>query len=233
MLSITTDFFAFLSKEQAYQVYFSELSVLCLILQSVEMTEVKIMTQTPGLVIFDPVVLAEFIASRHVPVPNVLGSFSNDPGLGNEAISTGCLLPIYSIPAWDYRVRLTETAKATVPAEWVLFETPSFALQVTSERVLVSDIWAIMNWETDTYLKYGSQPTDAKYVTNEFKVTEPVPVPNGRYQVTLVGFCDQKNPDVETRSCGYELLLTRDEQAVFGLIGSIDNLDLDVVKLPG
>jgi hypothetical protein len=196
------------------------------------MTEVKIMTQTPGLVVFDPVVLADFIASRHVPVPNVLESFSHDPSLGNEAIAQGCLLPIYSIPAWDYRVRITEAARPTVPAEWVLFETPSFVLQVTSGRVLVSDIWAIMNWESDTYLHYGDQPIDAKYATNEFKVTERVNIPNGRYQVTLIGFCDQQNLDVETRPCGYELLLARDEQAVFGIIGSIDNLELDVVKLP-
>jgi hypothetical protein len=197
------------------------------------MTEVKIMTQTPGLVVFDPTVLADFIDSHQVPVPNVIESFSHNPGLGNEAVATGCLLPIYSIPAWDYHVRITEATKPTIPAEWVLFETPFFVLQVTSGRVLVSDIWAIMNWEAATYLKYGRQPTAASYTAaNEFSVTEPVDVHNGRYQVTLVGFCDQQNQDVETRPCGYELLLTRDEQAVFGLIGSIDNLDLDVVKLP-
>jgi hypothetical protein len=82
------------------------------------------------------------------------------------------------------------------------------------------------------YLQYGGQPAEAKYATNGFKVTERVAIPNGRYQVTLVGFCDQQNPDIETLPCGYELLLARDEQAVFGIIGSIDNLDLDVVKLP-
>lgn len=178
------------------------------------------MTQTSGLVIFDPVVLADFIASRHVPVPNVLESFSHDPSLGNDAIAQGCVLPIYSIPAWDYRVRLTEAPQPTVPAEWILFETPSFVLQVTSERVLVSAIWALMNWEKDTYIQYGSQRTDAKYTTNEFKVTEQVALPNGRYQVTLVGFCDQQNPDVETRPCGYELLLTRAEQAVLASLAA-------------
>jgi hypothetical protein len=201
--------------------------------QATKMTEVKIMTQTPGLVVFDPVVLADFIASRQVPVPNVLESFSQNPGLGNEAAAIGCLVPIYSIPAWDYRVRITEAARPTVPAEWVLFETPSFVLQVTSGRVLVSDSWAMLNWEADTYLTYGSQPIAASYAAaNEFKATEAVPVPNGRYQVTVVGFCDQQNPDVETRPCGYELLLARDEQAVSMLLGSIDNLDLEVVKLP-
>lgn len=196
------------------------------------MTEAKIMTQTPGLVVFDPVVLADFIDSRQVPVPNVWESFSHNPGLGNEAMSAGCLLPIYSMMAWDYRVRITHAAVPTVPAEWVLFTTPAFVLQVMSERVLVSDIWAIINWESAAYLDYGSQPLAANYAASEFEVTGVVPVPNGRYQVTLVGFCDQQNPAVETRPCGYELLLTPNDQAVFSLPNSIDDLDLDVVKLP-
>ena len=57
-------------------------------------------------------------------------------------------------------------------------------------------------------------------------------MPNGRYQMALVGFCDQQQPEVETRPCGYELLLTRNEQAVFGLLDSIASLDLEVLKLP-
>jgi hypothetical protein len=197
------------------------------------MTEVNIMTQTPGLVIFDPVELAAFLARHQVLGPNVLERFIQDPDLGNEAISTGCLLPIYSIPAWDYRVRVTHAAQPSVPAAWVLFATPAFVLQVTSNRVLVSDMWALLNWDAATYLTYGHQPLDAAYAAaNAFTVTAPVFVPHGRYQVTLVGFCDQQQADVETRPCGYELLLTRNEQAVFGLLGSIASLDLEVVKLP-
>jgi hypothetical protein len=198
------------------------------------MTEVKIMTQTPGLVIFDPGGLADFLARHQVPGPNVLEHFIQNPSLGNEAMSTGYVLPIYSIPAWDYLVRVTQAAQPSVPAEWVLFETPAFVLQVTSNRVLVSDLWALLNWEADTYLSYGRQPLEAAYAAaNTFKVTEQVAVPNGRYQVTLVGFCDQQQPDVETRSCGYELLLTRNEQAIFAIPSSIASLDLEVLKLPG
>lgn len=198
------------------------------------MTEVKIMTQTPGLVIFDPVGLADFLARHQVPGPNVLEHFIQNPSVGNEALSTGCVLPIYSIPAWDYLVRVTQAAQPSVPAGWVLFETPAFVLQVTSNQVLVSDLWALLNWEAATYLQYGRQSIEAAYVAaNEFTVTAQVAVPNGRYQVTLVGFCDQQQLDVETRPCGYELLLTRNEQAAFGLLSSIDSLDLDVTKLPG
>jgi hypothetical protein len=197
------------------------------------MTEVKIMTQTPGLVIFDPGGLAAFLARHQVPGPNVLEHFIQDPSLGNEALATGYVLPIYPIPAWDYLVRVTQAAQPSVPAEWVLFETPAFVLQVTSNQVLVSDLWALLNWEAASYLRYGQQSLDAAYAAaNAFHVTEQVFVPNGRYQVTVVGFCDQQQADVETRPCGYELLLTPNEQAAFGMLGSIASLDLEVVKLP-
>lgn len=197
------------------------------------MTEVKIMVQTPGLVLFDPVVLQGFIESHNVPLPNVLESFIDDPAMGNKAISGGYLLPIYSIPAWDYRVLITEDDKPTVPPEWVLFTTPPFVLQVAGQRLVISDIWAILNWEADTYLQFGNHPVDEKYAAaNEFTGSAVVMVPNGRYQVTIVGFCDTQNPDVENRKCGYEFLLQHNDEAVFAVVGSIDNLDLNVVGLP-
>jgi hypothetical protein len=89
---------------------FFEATSITLFCKAMNMAEVTIMTQTPGLVVFEPVVLADFIVSRHGLAPNVLESFSHNPSLGNEAIAQGCLLPIYSIPAWDYHVRLTEAA---------------------------------------------------------------------------------------------------------------------------
>ncbi|MGI4871257.1 MAG: hypothetical protein ACRYFX_08775 [Janthinobacterium lividum] len=55
------------------------------------MTKIKLMVQIPGLVVFDPLVLQHFIERYSIPLPNVLESFINDPVLGNEAISTGCL----------------------------------------------------------------------------------------------------------------------------------------------
>jgi hypothetical protein len=196
------------------------------------MTELKIMLQTPGLALFDPAVLQAFIDEHQVALPNVLQSFIDDPGLGNEAIAEGCLLTVYSIQPWDYHVLITAADKSTVPADWVLFETPTFVLQIASQRLIAADIWAIMNWDAAAYQQAGPQPIDEKYATaNAFKASDLAEVPNGRYQVKIVGFCDLQNPDLENRKCGYEFLLVPNEHAVPGVIGSIDNLDLDVVRL--
>jgi hypothetical protein len=197
------------------------------------MTFINLLVQTPGLVLFDPVVLHTFLNHHHLPGPNVLASFQQDAALGQQALAQGVLLPVYSIAAWDYYLRVTLAAQPTVPAEWVLFNYPGFVLHVTSGRVLVSDIWALLNWHPTTYLQTERPPLPPAYAsTQQFTPTQAVPVPNGRYRVTLVGFCERQNADLDTRPCGYEFLLVSDDQAVFDRVGSLATLPLDVVQLP-
>jgi hypothetical protein len=195
--------------------------------------ELKIMTQTPGLVAFDPVVLQSFVVANRVTLPNILQAFIDDPNLGNAAISAGCLLPVYSIPAWDYRVRITMADKATVPAEWVLFTTPPFMIKIQSGRLIVSDIWLILNWNADEYLHTSAHSQNVSYTaTNEFLVSDEIAIAQGQYEVVIVGFCDTQNTDIEYRHCGYEFLFVRNDQASFNVGNSIETMDLDVVKLP-
>ncbi|MFD1875707.1 hypothetical protein [Hymenobacter bucti] len=155
------------------------------------MTEVKLLVQTAGLVLFDPVVLQAFIDYHHLPVSNLWDSFRSNPDLAKEALATGCLLPVHPIVAWDYRVRVAVAAQPTVPAEWVLFAAAGFALHVSSGRVLVADGWALLRWEAAAYLEFGRQPLAANYAANDFRVVQEVRVPNGWYQVTVVGFCER------------------------------------------
>lgn len=196
------------------------------------MKELKIMLQMPGLVIFDPVVMKEFITDNHVSTPNILENFINDPDLGNEAIRSGCLISIYSIAQGDYRVILNESDHSSLPIEWVLFETPTFVLKVSSNRVIVSDIWAMLNWDEETYVHFGQYPVDERYASAEFSSADAAELPNGLYEVKIVGFRNSKNQDLENQEYGYELLLTRTDTPRFGVIGSIDNIQFDVRGLP-
>jgi hypothetical protein len=197
------------------------------------MAVVKLLVQNPGLVLFDPVGLATFLDRHHVPGPDVLARLQQDVALGQQALALGVLLPVYSIAPWDYRIHLTVAVQPTVPAAWVLFAYPGFVLHVTSGRVLVSDIWALLNWHPDAYLQPDRSPLPPAYArTLTFRPTQAVPVPNGRYRVTLVGFCERQNADLDTRPCGYEFLLVPDEAAAFSRTGRLADLALDVVQLP-
>lgn len=95
-----------------------------------------------------------------------------------------------------------------------------------------SDSWAILNWQSDTYLQSDSSPLPPTYSTQDFTPTQAVRVLNGRYQVTLVGFCEQQNANLATRPCGYKFLLVPDEEAVFSCVGSLADVALDVMQLP-
>ena len=186
----------------------------------------------PGLVVFDPIVMKEFIAANNVSTPNILENFINDPGLGNQAVRSGCLISIYSIAQGDYRVILNESGQSTIPTEWALFKTPAFVLEVRSNRVIVSDIWAMLNWDEETYVQFGQYPVDERYASAEFSSSDAAELPNGLYEVKIIGFRNAKNQDLEKQEYGYELLLTRTDKPIFGVIGSIDNIQFDVRGLP-
>ena len=186
----------------------------------------------PGLVVFDPIVMKEFIAANNVSTPNILENFINDPSLGNQAIHSGCLISIYSIAQGDYRVILNESDQSSLPAKWALFETPAFVLEVSSNRVIVSDIWAMLNWDEETYVHFGQYPVDERYASAEFGSCDAAELPNGLYEVKIIGFRNSENLDLENQEYGYELLLTRTDQPIFGIIGSIDNFQFDVRGLP-
>lgn len=196
------------------------------------MKQTKIALNSPGLVVFDPQVLQAFITSHNIQSANILESFINDPVLGSEAVQNGALLTIYSITPWDYRVILSESGISTVNPDWVLFESPAFVLHVTSGHVIVSDIWAILNWDEEFYCNYETHPLPDIYAAAEAQVSDQLPLPNGHYEVKIVGFCDRANPNVEERECGYELLLTPNDNAAFEVIGTIDAIDFDVIGLP-
>jgi hypothetical protein len=74
------------------------------------MALVNLRVQTPGLVPFAPVVLHTFLFSDHVLQPNVLVSVQQQADLGQQALAWGVLLTVYSIAAWDYRIRITVVA---------------------------------------------------------------------------------------------------------------------------
>ena len=190
------------------------------------------MLQMPGLVVFDPIVMKEFITANNVSTPNILENFINDPGLGNQAIHSGCLISIYSIAQGDYRVILNESDNSTLPVGWELFETPAFVLEVRSNRVIVSDIWAMLNWDEETYVHFGQYPVDERYADAEFSSSDAAELSNGLYEVKIKGFRNSENLDLEKQEYGYELLLTRTDNPVFGVVGSIENIQFDVRGLP-
>lgn len=163
----------------------------------------KISLNLTGLVLFDPVVLNEFVLYNNIKEDNLIDFFIKHPQVGNNAINHGVLLPVYSIEAWDYTIIVKTEEHNVVNTDWILFKTDlKFPLTVKSCNVIVSDIYSILNWKPDYYLNFPPKE-DRVGVDDSFNV------PEGNYAVQIEGFRDIKNTKINERECGYEFYFER------------------------
>lgn len=162
----------------------------------------KISLNLTGLVLFDPVVLNDFVLAHKIEDSNLLDFFNQNPEIGNEAINKGIMLPVYTIEAWDYHIIINTDQRSIIKPEWELFKTDiAFPLNIRSGNCIVSDIYAILEWNPDYYLNFPSKD-ERVGVDDNFDISA------GNYAVKILGFRDKNNPDIENRECGYEFIFT-------------------------
>ena len=179
----------------------------------------KISLNMQGMVIFDPLVLDNFVQSKGIKDANLLDYFIQNPEVGNAAINEGVILPIYTIEIWDYKIIVNLGEESVIVPEWKLFKTSlSFPFRVESENVIISDIYAIMNWKPDYYLNFPSKD-------KRIGVDDNFTIPKGNYSVDILGFRNNLNPDIDNRECGYEFFFKKVSQ-----LPLIENLNIDDIN---
>lgn len=161
----------------------------------------KITLETPGMVLFDPATLAAFIEEQQITATDLLQYFNDNPQAGDAAIRQGCLLPIYTIPAWDYELVFNETGTLTTPAHLVdaVLEVV-LPLKISSGTLIVTDLFGIMEFDLDYYLNFPP-PEERLGLDAEIRLQA------GNYAVRIAKFIDRQDTDLEHRACGYEFLL--------------------------
>ena len=179
----------------------------------------KISLNMQGMVVFDPLVLDNFVQSKGIKEANLLDYFIQNPEVGNDAINKGVILPVYTIEIWDYEIIVNLEEESKINPEWKLFKTSyCFPFRVESENIIISDIYAIMNWKPDYYLNFPSKD-------KRIGVDDNFTIPKGNYSVDILGFRDNLNPDIDNRECGYEFFFKK----VLDL-PLIENLNIDDIN---
>jgi len=64
----------------------------------------KIEIFQPGIVVFDPVVLNDFVVSNGAASNNLFDCFLNNEAVGVSAVEKGVIFPLYQIPEMEYSV---------------------------------------------------------------------------------------------------------------------------------
>lgn len=161
----------------------------------------NITLETPGMVLFDPATLAAFIMEQQITATDLLQYFNDNSQAGDAAIRQGCLLPVYTIPAWDYELVFNDTGTLATPAHLVdaVLEVV-LPLKISSGTLIVTDLFGIMEFDLDYYLNF---PPPEKRLGLDAEIR----LQAGNYAVRIAKFIDRQDGDLEHRVCGYEFLL--------------------------
>lgn len=151
---------------------------------------------TPGLIIFDPVVLDDFLKCHGVTGSNIFSAFLENEVLGRAAIETGALLPIYQIPENEYFVFVKNSFAEGDGFSDIKFEYSGMPLCVESGVVIVADLNALLDWDSEFFINYKDNYS-SRLPSNDY-----LEVAKNLYDVTIVG-CRKIQGDIIT--LGYAL----------------------------
>lgn len=143
------------------------------------MQDILLRLETPGLVIFDPIVMSDFIKDNKITDADVFQNFIDHPEIGDLAISNGVALPIYPIPPDDYAIYFSKKHD-DIKLEQT-FSYSGFPLRCQSGILVAADIYALMDWEDDFFRNYRLN-YEKHSSTNDMISTPP-----GTFSVTVIG----------------------------------------------
>ncbi|QQQ50461.1 hypothetical protein JJQ97_24670 [Pseudomonas syringae] len=143
---------------------------------------------TPGIVIFDPKVLDDFLKEQKITETNIFEFFLQHENLGRLAIEEGILCPIYQIPENEYSVFLIDTLRSEHGIYDVKFSYPGFPLKVSSGLLIVSDLNSLFDWDPDFFTNYKANYKQ-RLPSNDY-----IEVLNGLYDMTIRGCSKMKSP---------------------------------------
>ncbi|MDU8357683.1 hypothetical protein [Pseudomonas syringae group sp. J309-1] len=124
-------------------------------------TEANIETFSPGVVIFDPVVLHRFVAEQCSDASNLFEVFVEKSETGRLAVQSGAVVPLYPLPEEDYVFRLRD--ELTFPFEQrseAVFRYTDIPLNVTSGLLIIADLHALTDWDPEFFLNYKARLSD-------------------------------------------------------------------------
>lgn len=162
-------------------------------------TSAEISLFQPGIVLFDPHALHNFLCARSVDARNIFEYFVENEEGGKDAIRSGAVFPMYPISEGEYSIfLLDEHPSVNAHAHFRYERAP---LYVPSGLVIAADLYALMSWSPELFLNYRARSKEA--LSN----SSHIDVPPGRYLIDIVGFTGLQAP-LRPRGYGLHLLAT-------------------------
>ena len=133
------------------------------------------------------------------------------------AVNKGIILPIYSILAEDYNIIITDNLLNEPLSKYDLFKYGPFPLNITNNKIVISDIYALIRWDS---LFYQNLQPHKKESFSQYAIV----LENGNYSVDIIGFFESES------NFGYKIILSKVD-LLPSIKGDIDSFNYNVVKL--
>lgn len=176
---------------------------------------------SPGIVLFDPAVLSQFLEENTIADSNVFDAFLQDEALGWAAIRQGIVVPMYQIPERAYSVFLLDSIESEAGLPQPMFSYSGFSLKVCSGLVVVADLNALLDWEREFFLNYQVH-YDTRLPGNDY-----IELDAGLYDLTVNGYVALPQP-LSDMGYGIEVTL-KNEMSEMDEGLSIDDMDFDLL----
>ncbi len=145
-------------------------------------------TDYNGIVLFEPAALRELYGGRIRRGANLFRRFTKTDD-GDRVLERGIVVPILAIDDAGYSIVIREEGERSPVERWIVATNGVFPFWVRHEAVL-ADLAIFREWEDQTDW-------------------QRVPIPPGKYGVTIRGFRRMSSDRKKIIDAGYELVLSR------------------------
>lgn len=148
-------------------------------------TEANIETFSPGVVIFDPLMLTRFIAEQCPEASNLFEVFVGHSEAGALAVRSGAVVPLYPLPEEDYVFRLRDERELlSERCNEAVFRYTDIPLSIISGVLIVADLHALTDWDAEFFLNYKVRLSE-RLENNDYLDISP-----GLYALSITGFSE-------------------------------------------
>ncbi|MCU1785545.1 hypothetical protein NTD80_22610 [Pseudomonas sp. 13B_2.1_Bac1] len=171
-------------------------------------TVANISLYEPGIVLFDPSQLADYLNQFQLDIKDVFDFFINNEEIGKKAVATGVIFPIYEIPEREYSIFTNNPTHTLTQGATKVCHHSNLPIEITSGILITADLNALIDWDEIFFTNYIENYKN-RLDNNDYLQIKP-----GRYSMDISGYTNLPKP---LSSYGYELKLTpRDELPTFG-----------------
>lgn len=176
----------------------------------------------PGIIIFDPVALDDFLTSRGIESHDLFDFFINDEEVGRHVVEEGVIFPFYQIPEMEYSFFLTGAGQAlSFNGSVETFCYSGIPLKVVSDIIVVADLNALMDWDKEFFTNYRAKCAES-LGNNDY-----LDVESGFYSLSIKGYKNLRSPFLDH---GYELDLSPVEiLPPLPVAATVDDWDFSIV----